>query len=344
MRVIAFAPPAHVGRRGAGRWRRSRRRSTATATGPEAEYWRELRADVRSLSEPMDPAFADALRQRVGAPRQPSPVAARARRAVARIGAGVRTRVRGVARGRPGGGLRRRLDAPSNSPQPHELARPRRARASANVEGAGPRTAVEASGSRRRSEAPHGPSVGKAAARRRVADGAPLRRLAAGRRRTPGEAGGRLQHLGASISLGGGGEGVQRVADRVGRATVAAGGFVESSRVQTQQGSAGEALLTLVLPSAKLAVDALPARTDRARAGRDAVAAGHHGRIRRRRRAPGGSPGRTGGAAAGARQRRALPRRSKASTRVSPERPTRSRRPNTSRRASPARPARRRSK
>ena len=49
-----------------------------------------------------------------------------------------------------------------------------------------------------------------------------------------------------------GSEGVQRVADRVGRATVAAGGFVQSSRVQTQQGSSGEALLTLVLPSAKL--------------------------------------------------------------------------------------------
>ena len=40
-------------------------------TGAEAELWRELRADVRALPEPLDPAFAAALEQRVRAPRRP---------------------------------------------------------------------------------------------------------------------------------------------------------------------------------------------------------------------------------------------------------------------------------
>jgi hypothetical protein len=69
----------------------------------------------------------------------------------------------------------------------------------------------------------------------------------------PGESATRLQQLGASISLAAGSEGVQAVADRVGALTVEAGGFVESSKVELQRGAAGEASLTLKLPSAKLA-------------------------------------------------------------------------------------------
>ena len=76
MRVIPFGPP-----------RMSAADELALAqieaalegdgTGVEAEYWRELRADVRSLSEPVDPVFADALRQRLRTPGQP-PRSARA--------------------------------------------------------------------------------------------------------------------------------------------------------------------------------------------------------------------------------------------------------------------------
>jgi hypothetical protein len=69
----------------------------------------------------------------------------------------------------------------------------------------------------------------------------------------PGESPARLQQVEASISLGGGSEGVQVIADRVGQLAVAAGGFVENSKVELRHGSAGEATLTLKLPSANLA-------------------------------------------------------------------------------------------
>jgi hypothetical protein len=62
---------------------------------------------------------------------------------------------------------------------------------------------------------------------------------------------GRVQQLGASITLTATPEEVQTVADRVSRLTTSEGGFVQSSHVNEGE-KTGEATLTLSLPSAKL--------------------------------------------------------------------------------------------
>ena len=60
-----------------------------------------------------------------------------------------------------------------------------------------------------------------------------------------------MQQLGASIALTATPEEMQTVADRVSRLTTSEGGFVRSSHVNEEE-KAGEATLTLSLPSAKL--------------------------------------------------------------------------------------------
>jgi hypothetical protein len=68
----------------------------------------------------------------------------------------------------------------------------------------------------------------------------------------PASAPGRVQQLGASVTLAVVPTAVQATANRVSRLVVRDGGFVQSSHVQVQQGSAGEANLLLKLPSEKL--------------------------------------------------------------------------------------------
>ena len=68
----------------------------------------------------------------------------------------------------------------------------------------------------------------------------------------PASAQGRLQELGASVTLAVTPASVQETADRVSLLVVRDGGFVQSSHVQVQQGHGGEATLTLKLPSEKL--------------------------------------------------------------------------------------------
>jgi hypothetical protein len=204
--------------------------------GPDAEYWRELRTEVRALAGPIDPAFASALEQRIRTP-EPSPrrrrrlpafAASRGWRGLALVAAPLVVLVAVIlAGGLSAGGPAVKEATPSS------------------VAGAGAEK-----GDLRPS---HEPGVkGPAAESATVEPASPPAPANAGRAEAPGQSSGRLQHLAASISLGAGSEGVQQTADRVGRVTVAAGGFVESSRVQVQQGTAGEALLTLALPSAKL--------------------------------------------------------------------------------------------
>ena len=114
----------------------------------------------------------------------------------------------------------------------------------------GPRNRSSAVGSRHVAE--NGPAFAQPNPRRREGDAESAPSVTAGAAgEAPGEAGGRLQPRCLPHPVGG-----ERrrpgVADRVGRATVAAGGFVQSSRVQAQNGSPGEASMTLVVPSAKL--------------------------------------------------------------------------------------------
>ncbi|HTQ69493.1 MAG TPA: DUF4349 domain-containing protein [Solirubrobacteraceae bacterium] len=239
MRVIPFRPPRMSPEDGRA-LARIEAALDGDGTGPEAEYWRELRADIRSLPEPADPAFVEGLKQRVRAPEQPS----RPRR---RLAAAI-TRRRGVAVA-IGASLAALLVAvfavgvPSSRRAPESV----------------PNTAIM--GPREKGPpvfavpAEHASNPGRAEARSRadqMGPAEPSSSAAGATGEAPGEAGGRLQQLGASLTLSAGGEGVQQVADRVGRTTVSAGGFVQSARVQTQHGSGGEALLTLVLPSAKL--------------------------------------------------------------------------------------------
>jgi hypothetical protein len=221
-------------------------------TGAEAEYWRELRADVRALSEPVDPVFARALERRVRAPGSPrrSPrtaASALARRrgrvlavaaslvavlvAVLTVGSLTSSRTPGANPSRSAVETRRELSPRSNGfgpVQPVERA------TSGAAAAKGTKGVPQLEAGDRQSALPSATPQGAAGGE------------------TPGESGGRLQQLGASVTLNAGGEGVQQIADRVGRATVAAGGFVQSARVQTQQWSPGEAVLSLVLPSAKL--------------------------------------------------------------------------------------------
>ncbi len=242
MKVIPFGPP-RMSDADAQELARIEAALDGDGTGIEAEYWRELRADIRSLPERVDPAFAQALRQRVRAPEQP----ARTPRGLAAVVA----RRRGAALGLAASlaavliALFALVGQSSNAPPTHApvsaAAGPEHSfkPAEDTVNGASASGAAAGAGpvqSEKAAQAVQGPRLPSSAAGSEE----------------PGGGGGRLQHLGAAISLGGGGEGVQRVAALVGRTTVAAGGFVESSRVQTQQGSQGEALMTLVLPSAKL--------------------------------------------------------------------------------------------
>jgi Domain of unknown function (DUF4349) len=216
-------------------------------TGAEADLWRELRADVRALPEPIDPAFASALEQRVrvpdppaGTPRRLGEALARRRGPVLAVAASLVAILVAVLA----------FGVSTSSRAPQEAVAP----AAGPLIGGdrmGPRSSAGGSGK----AAENGPVVREAqleprAGEKATAESPSSAAGAAGE--APGEASGRLQQLGASLTLSAGNEGVQGIADRVGRATVVAGGFVQSSRVQVQNGSPGEASMTLVVPSAKL--------------------------------------------------------------------------------------------
>jgi len=237
MRVIPFGPP-RMSAADAQELARIEAALDGDGTGGEAEYWRELRADVRALGEPLDPGFAHALEQRLrdaqrparSAPRIAATATARRRGPALAVGASLLAVLLAVlVFGVPGSG---------HAPPQRSAAEGLSAPAAGKHAAAAPLVAGDREEPvERRAES--GPREQAAAAAGPAGE-------------APGEGGGRLQRLSASLTLGTGGEGVQQVADRVGRATVAAGGFVQSAHVQTARGSAGEALLTLVLPSPKL--------------------------------------------------------------------------------------------
>ncbi|HTY97949.1 MAG TPA: DUF4349 domain-containing protein [Solirubrobacteraceae bacterium] len=237
MRVIPFGPP-RMSAADAQELARIEAALDGDGTGGEAEYWRELRADVRALGEPLDPGFARALEQRLqeaqrparSAPRIAATAIARRRGPALAVGASLLAVLLAVlVFGVPGSG---------HAPPQRSAAEGLSAPAAGKHAAAAPLVAGDREEPvERRAES--GPREQAAAAAGPAGE-------------APGEGGGRLQRLSASLTLGTGGEGVQQVADRVGRATVAAGGFVQSAHVQTARGSAGEALLTLVLPSPKL--------------------------------------------------------------------------------------------
>lgn len=248
-------------------------------TGPAADSWRELREDVRALAPPMAPEVEDRLRARIaegaGRRRPPKGFSWRA--------VGARTVAPRRAPMTPGESTR--PDTLPRRPQRRSSRRPWRLAAAgalavacaiaAAVIVAGPRPAVVNTqfgasgkpavanfGRATAGPAQQGPLKGAAnspaVASSTAANAGRADQLgtAGGGEATPGgpaAAPGRVQQLAASISLAPNPGDVQATADRVARLTVSDGGFVESSHVQVQQGHAGEANMTLSLPSARLA-------------------------------------------------------------------------------------------
>lgn len=210
-------------------------------TGAEAEAWRELRADVRALAPATDEDFLRSLQAQLqsrssvsGGSRRPSR-AHPGRRSLAALGA------LAVLAALLVGGLALRSGSGSGTA------------VHGSVESTPAISATNAPAARaplrRKGPANLGRAASSAAGEAGAQSPAPL----ASSGEAPGESSSRLQQLGASISLGARGEGVQALADRVGQIATAAGGYVESSKVELQHGSAGEAALTLRLPAAKLA-------------------------------------------------------------------------------------------
>lgn len=218
--------------------------------GPAARSWRELSEDVRSLAPPMSPAFQARMRtelERAGA--------LEGRPAAAEVPG-----MRGEAT-RPGAfGRLRRLPAKlaaHRGPALAGAALTAVAVAAAVIAAQPGGSAVELQSSPQRVPAltsPASPGPEKAQAAPSTATGeAPSASAQSG----PAGAGapGRVQQVGASLTLGSTPAGVQPLSDEVGQMTIRDGGYVQSSNVQVQQDGASEATLALRLPSARLGAE-----------------------------------------------------------------------------------------
>jgi hypothetical protein len=218
-----------------------------TGAGPRADAWRELRRDVRALASPMDPEFERELGERIAerrarsAPKQPRrrlgwlrpPRRLGPAASIAAIGAVIAAVVI-AGPWRAGTGPIEALPH-----QPAASSNAGRAESFDHLGVSAPKGAFRAAKS--------ATAEGSASASAGAASNAPASPAAGGVGSVPG----RVQQLGASITLTATPEEVQTVADRVSRLTTSEGGFVQSSHVNVGQ-NAGEANLTLSLPSAKL--------------------------------------------------------------------------------------------
>jgi len=239
------------------------------AQGPAAESWRELRGDVRSLAPAMDPEFAVSLErelQRRGAlgptgaatglaSASPSPLPGRRRRAWLRTGS--RTLL-GHRRGALGGAFAVAValvavlvvaggTGTGGSVHP-QAATPDISPSSGAVHHKAASSHVFSPAEVPLASATAGASSGAAASRESQNPAlVPATSSPAG-----AAAPGRVQQLGASVTLGTTAADVQGVSDQVGQLTVRLGGYVQSSNVQTQAHGASEGTLALRLPSARL--------------------------------------------------------------------------------------------
>jgi hypothetical protein len=250
------------------------------AVGAEAESWRTLRADVRTLAPAMSDEFAltlyESIERRAGSDR---PSGSRRRLAYAR---GVLARMRGAfAAGRrhpalaagacvliaivaliivvgngPGSSRSGSSSASSSARQgqPHSLNAHVEAPASSSGE-AGSSAPASPSGELQEFSAKQGPSRAKEHMHQGVAEQATpesssTEAQAAAAGGEPSSS--RVQQRAASLTLAPKPEAVQSVADQVAQLTVREGGFVQSSQVHRQSGAGGSAELRLSLPSARL--------------------------------------------------------------------------------------------
>jgi hypothetical protein len=228
--------------------------------GEAADYWRELRADVRSLAPPMSPQFERELRERLdGRAAESSRVAAKrvgARSVLARahawLGSGQRPRLIALA------GICATaaivtvaLAAPwqGTSPQvAEELSKPAARGQDSSSSAAG----ASSSGAVATQSAPLNRPAPKTATSAEPVKEASSNSVSAAVSAAGESSTARVQQRAASITLAAKPEGVQSVADQVAQLAARDGGFVQSSQVHLQQGAGGEASLQLSLPSARL--------------------------------------------------------------------------------------------
>ena len=208
------------------------------AHGPAAQSWRELREDVRSLAPAMSADFERQLSERIlkrdsprprrrlrfSRPGRPALAAAFSLAVVALVAVVI------VAPWHSDRGPEA-VSALSNLPRASERLTPRSSSVPSETAGA------FATGAPAKADEEAAPSANAAVAPSSSG---------------PASAPGRVQQLGASVTLAVTPADVQETADRVSRLVVRDGGFVQSSHVQTQQGHGGEASLMLKLPSEKL--------------------------------------------------------------------------------------------
>ncbi|HSZ14074.1 MAG TPA: DUF4349 domain-containing protein [Solirubrobacteraceae bacterium] len=238
------------------------------AEGPEADAWRELRGEVRSLAPPMSPELERRLERRLavepdashapdahGVPR--APVAPTRRLARLRdlrrpqlAGAGALAAVLVVALavlipGLGGSGPKNRVVPPVTTFRSPATSAPAFAPSStfsgqAKAENGTLQAAPKSAGAASSAGKAEGPSPAVASPENAASSPA-------------GAAPGRVQQLAASVSLSAGNADVQAIADGVSRAAVREEGFVEQSHVQVQRHGTSEAGLNLKIPSAHLA-------------------------------------------------------------------------------------------
>jgi hypothetical protein len=216
--------------------------------GPQATALRELRDDVRALAVPVDPAFERELQARVAewgaqgqARRRPSlnQLAGRLRRwitgsvphALAAAGGVVTVAALIVA-----------VVVVGSSSNPVSSAKSGRAA----VAVMGLPTAEKHAAKTNDDITPFAREISPSA--HELGPTSAEESTAASSTAAPG----RLQQLGASVTLATGSNHVQEAADSVTRLGVSDGGYVQSSHVQVRQGGASEATLSLSIPSAKL--------------------------------------------------------------------------------------------
>jgi hypothetical protein len=219
--------------------------------GASADSWRELREDVRALAPPMDPAFERQLRARIaerGARSAPNPAPKQPQRRLGWLRRPSRPAVAAIATGLTGLAVVIAI-AGSSLSSPSREAIPAPVSNAGRADGEPPRTAMGTVRAAKSAPAESAASAsGSASASAGAASSAPASTLAIG---GADSAPGRVQQLGASITLTATPSDVQETADRVGRLAVSDGGFVQSSRVNVEQ-DAGEATIELSLPSQKL--------------------------------------------------------------------------------------------
>jgi hypothetical protein len=221
------------------------------STGAEAESWRELRADVRTLAPPISAELERELWTRIEARSAPGRERAPIRR---RLRLGPRAMLASLGAWLASG-LRARLLAASGivvtvaivtvaivAPWQGERIGERVFKSGSvqffRPDDLGPANGPVLAGAHKHSSS--------------VAAAAPIEAAAEGEATAAGAASGaRVQQHSASITLSPKPEAVQSVADAVAQLTARDGGFVQSSNVHVQN-RAGEANLTLSLPSARL--------------------------------------------------------------------------------------------